>query len=327
MIGDMNIRVKDYLENLSKVDMPRENGVIVLDEPLIKQNIQGGILLRGKTHCQIGDKRYYYKASSNYYPNNICANTEVINSEVYNDLGINCADYYPAIIRCDSLLKTTQNKFGVISQDLNGLEDIEVCQPYQTSMYKTFVSSEYNAVINNDYWALLKIKDLIVGKEITEECFNDIVNLFLLDVVTTQRDRSYSNYFLYRKKGDTLWQGVIAIDNSYTLQNLQYAMDYDFNNMNIKDLASSLWNNGYQVQTFQNMGHIQPYKHRLKEINKLIQDGAFTDKQIELIKNIQDYDLSATIDSVEKDKHLKVLTSQKDLMKYMWEKVQNTLEV
>lgn len=325
----MNIKVKDYLEDLSKVDVPREDGIILLDESFVKDDDLSGVFLKGNIHyTTIGDKSYYFTTiSPTRNVDNVCINTEIINSQVYNDLGVNCADYYPMVF--SSLVNNIRvNNDGVICQDLLSLDEIEVCQVTQSSMY--YDHSLHRVIankVNGGYWVFLELKEILVDNYITEECFDEMVNMYLLDVVATQRDRNPSNFFLYRKKGSQLWEGIIAIDNSYTIQNDCLTIRR-VDNCNAKRLAELIWQdpNGLML-TFPRTYNMQPYGDRLKEINNLIQSGEFNKKQIDLIKSIKDYDLSGTIKKVEDDKHLTISSTQKDVMNYLWERTQSVLEV
>jgi hypothetical protein len=165
----------------------------------------------------------------------------------------------------------------------------------------------------------------------TEKCYNELLNLLLVDIATTQRDRNPANLFLYKGKNDKLWQGVICIDNGRTLQNENYHC-FGQENLTIKELATRLWNNDNiitygGIKTLQNEHSRSSLPDIITQTNNLIQDGTFNKSQIDIIKKIKEYDISKTIDKTENSKHLKVDSKQKDLMKYMWEKVQNSFEL
>ena len=321
----MNIRVKDYLEDLSKCNLPRENGVILLDNSAFVDDYQSDVHLKHNVLATIiGDKSYFTKFTNHtsIFSDQICENSEVVNSSVYNELGVNCADYYPIIMRTE-IGSRVINTPGIISQDLKGICGYSVVIPLQTAMYQDCVASSGGEIINNNYWTILKMKDRLVGKYMTEECFNELVNMFLLDVFSTQRDRHYANYFLYKGEGEPLWQGVIAIDNALTLQTTHYDRA-----SSAKQLCEQIWEHKYSLmRTFQNTSNMQSCSSRIQEINRLIQDGSFNTSQIELLKSILSYDITSTISRTEKDKHIIVSQTQKDLMQYMWERMQNSLEV
>ena len=60
----MNIRVKDYLEDLSNADVPRENGMILLDDSAFVDNCRSEVHLKNNVRATyIGNNLYY----SNYY--------------------------------------------------------------------------------------------------------------------------------------------------------------------------------------------------------------------------------------------------------------------
>ena len=190
-------------------------------------------------------------------------------------------------------------------------------------MYQTNVMSSNCKIKNNNYWSFLSIKDQLVDNAMTEDCFNQLVNMYLLDIITTQRDRHYANYFLLKIKNDKLWQGIVAIDNAFTLQTACYNQ-----NISAKQLAENIFNDQFGLmRTFQNTCSMQSFSSRLNDINRMIQDGSFDGSQIELLKRVQGYDLESVVERTIADKHIDVSDTQRDLMLYLWEKTQNTLEV
>ena len=96
----MNIKVRDYLQDLSKLNIPRQDGIILLDEEGKEFSNRKGTEYGCAYLINLNNQKYYIK-----YPyskldiDNVSINTESICSDVYNELGINCVDYYPVAMK------------------------------------------------------------------------------------------------------------------------------------------------------------------------------------------------------------------------------------
>lgn len=331
----MNIKVKDYLVDLSQENLPRDNGILVANNETIKKVDSSSIFSSNVvSRYMIGDKSFFVKPQRSMEVDNIGTNAEIITSKVYNDLNVNCAEYYPIILSSSSsfieeMMGITQKSLGTISQDLCMLEGLDIISADKTNILDILHDCCPNSCKDSDYWTILKAKEYLVDNIMTKECFDEMVNMYLLDIPMTQRDRTAGNFFLAKKKGENLWSSVIAIDNSFTLQNFQYALNYYslHNGIHPKEIVDKILSIQADVQTLQGVKNTQSFDNRLSEINYLIASGKLSDSQISLLKRIKNYDISSAINITEKDKNICVSTFQKDIMRYVWQHVQDELEV
>jgi len=129
-----------------------------------------------------GNIEYYFKitaCSSDIY-------NELIASELAKDYGIPCAEYDLASI--NSLV-------GVCSKSVFGVEDKFYSIEKILEKEYGFIPLKYNNL--EDIWYALSLR---YDKNIVEQLMNQIVDLFLFDIMIANSDRNIGNYGIIENK-------------------------------------------------------------------------------------------------------------------------------
>ena len=124
----------------------------------------------------------------------------------------------------------------------------------------------------------------------TPECFEQLQNMFLADELRTDIDRHNKNYFLYKRKGSDKYEGIIVVD-------LDQMIICNYCGTDRRDFESFLIF-PYESATPQMQIDNVSYGQRVKDIRELIQDGALSDGNIEMLKILLGYDFPKEIRKV-----------------------------
>jgi hypothetical protein len=127
----------------------------------------------------------------------------IISSKMYNDLGI----LNPPVLPLQK-----GNDYKTFTQDLKTLKNLEITQacdvPQLGYLHKHRLITYKWQVLHNQ-----RLRDYYLSF-MTEECFNELVSLFLVDELKTDNDRHNENFFLYKKRTSDKYEGVFAIDSA-----------------------------------------------------------------------------------------------------------------
>ena len=180
------IKVKDYLLDLEKRKLQREpDGFYSSKDEKVSDIQQDNRFMT----CLIDGVPFVLKKGSFERFSLADFITELHMGGVYNDLGVNSAEYYPMYLYNDQHnYRTVQ----LASQDLKKLDGIELVTP--RAILDNIFTFGYT-----DSWKVLysfKIKDQLL-EYMTEECFDKMIQMFLLDTLTAQGDRHNKNFFFY----------------------------------------------------------------------------------------------------------------------------------
>ena len=145
----------------------------------------------------------------------------------------------------------------------------------------------------------------------TEECFEELITIMLLDELRTDPDRHWGNYFMYATKGSNKYEGIIPIDlefgsvfESLTFERFLHVDTY----------------NAYSIYSCRDSE--KNYATRINDILKLIHDGKLTQKQIEIIKKALEYGLDDEFEKVVNNFKLKKIMGTSETvysMHRLWE--------
>ena len=124
-------------------------------------------------------------------------------------------------------------------------------------------------------------------KLMTEECLEQLKNMFLADELRTDIDRHTKNYFFYKRKGSDKYEGVIVID-------LDQMVIFNYCNGNKDDFDSFLLY-PYETEVPQHRLDNVCYRQRVSDIRELIQEGLLSKKNIETLKNLLSYDFPGEV--------------------------------
>lgn len=206
---------------------------------------------------------------------------EVVSGDYFNAIDVLSVNGYPTNVVYESdYFGNSYPGHGVATHNLRALNNLEII--HGRDLIKSIIN-RFEPISSSNWFIIKNSKyreDFM--SVMTPECFDDLINLFLADKLGAYIDRHGGNYFFYRKKGSTLWEGVVAIDNEKTL-----ASSYDWP-------QSKAQNNEMMrgcIQTHTPLGSVNTSTHEenIKEINELLQDGIFGQSQIDTLKKISEY--------------------------------------
>ena len=207
---------------------------------------------------------------------------ESVSGDYFNKNGSLSVVGYPSEISLQGIFtKQIRDHFAIATHNLKAIKGIEVCPAGEV----LFANGQPYNSLPNDNWYLLgesKLKNYIM-KIMTPECFDEFIKLFLADKIGTYNDRHVCNYFFYRRKGATMWEGVIAIDNAMTSIGELSEVKLD------DDSFDKFLNQELTMFTPQGKKNTNSHIENLKEINELLQSGQLTSSQIEMLKSIKKY--------------------------------------
>ena len=150
-------------------------------------------------------------------------------------------------------------------------------------------------------------------KVMTEDCLEQMKNMFLADELRTDIDRHSKNYFFYKKKDSEKYEGVIVID-------LDQMVIFNYCNGNKDDFDSFLLY-PYESEVPQHRLDNVSYRQRVSDIRELIQEGLLSKKNIETLKNLLSYDFPGEVRKTCKAQGLrwKSKNSVVDPVERLWE--------
>ena len=116
----------------------------------------------------------------------------------------------------------------------------------------------------------------------TNDCLEQLQNVYLVDELRTDTDRRYKNFYLWKNPDSEKYEGVIAIDlDEMIILNHCCAGWYDFKNFISFDYSST---------TVRQKQDNRCYKYRMDDLRELIQSGYLSDNNIDVLKKALNYD-------------------------------------
>ena len=261
----------------------------------------------GKSMCEIDGTPVFIK-SGNYHG----LVFGKASSEMYNKIGIPTP-------RNILLRDTDSNELYTASQDITLLndEDMEiVCAHFAPEIQH--LKKDFTKIKVDNKWSILyneeeKQKFL---QHMTESCFDDIICILLLDELRTDPDRHWRNYFLYRKKGATKYEGVIPIDLEFAyFTSREFDAFKDYDKYQTYSIYSCRDNN-------------KSYSTRIFNILSLIQDNQLTPQQTSTLKKALAFDFGKCFCKTAKECDMirfQSTQAKADFIKQQWEYLNNTL--
>jgi len=205
---------------------------------------------------------------------------ELVSGDYFNKVGVLSVVGYPVEFKYKSILSCeTREMLGIATHNLKGIPHIDVAMATDV----VFEKNAFNKEANIDNWFVLNNSEFREKMEsvMTKECFQDYLNLFLADKVGGYLDRRPNNYFFYKKKGASLWEGVIAIDNGIT--NIgKFTEESRFG----YGLTREIEKENYWSYTPQGTKNMSSQADNINEINELLQAGKFGENEINALKKI-----------------------------------------
>lgn len=268
--------VHDYFVDLESLNVKKRHKAIDIT------NIPLTTAITADKHiqiCTIDDILCYAKTTK--YPFRAY---ELTSSKMMHDIGIPTPIVAPTSKKDGYLYYSlSQNVYGASALGLFVVLARD-CKPIRN------LQNEH--IENHDY---VRYKFLYDEKErenllsfMTEECLEDLTFLLMLDDIRGDGDRHLGNWFLYKPIGAEKYTGIIPIDNEYCAALLQAApKGQEFIDMPYASFA--YYGKGDEFIS---------YYQRMTRLNKLIQDGKISGKNIERLKCAISYDMPNAVKAI-----------------------------
>ncbi len=275
-MGTMIKDIYEYFEKLEDQKLERQGTCLVFDDDNIREADYNY-----PDYRPISIHQVYYYIKSTFGVHSL---SEVATNKMYNSIGMPTPPTY--VLKKFRRPGDLEEIDYVINPDIKTIPDYDfvVCK-------KAFGNTNIVKFINNyDKWDIFskhQIKDFFL-EYMTPECLQQLISLCLIDELRTEKDRHFSNLFLYKKKGAEKYEGIIPIDNEYThLHDIGANTSDDFSYF--VQLPYSCAN------PLSRYNESRSYRDRQKSMRDLIQKGLISSQQIELIKRELEFDLPSNI--------------------------------
>ncbi len=302
--------VYDYFENLDKKQLPRNKHNLIYDGEQIT-NVPTMTDEETLTHPLVIDGTHYYTKGHNGEYSVI----EIASTNMYNAIGIPTPPIYTIEKPAGGCQKTPV--VHLATQDVRSVKDFmfsianDLISQKDLLGYRLFSKDKWEPLYDGDTQKLML-------KYMTRDCFEQLVGLFLVDELRSERDRHEHNYFFYKTKDSEKYEGVIPIDNEM-MQVLHFDLHKKSNFDNF--LATT-----YQTPNMLGGLDHATYNNRILDIKELLQDGMLTKAQIELLKRAIQYNLPKEVKRIGKNPLLKTYkTFAYDATSRLWEYHQKDL--
>lgn len=280
--------IYDYFQNLEQEKLPTSRGTLIEDGKKIvtpPRTPYENLLGKEIRLIEILKKPYYIK--DNFGKMSM---VDIASSKMYNDIGIPTPPVYMLDILSKPNIQTG-------TQDVNSVKGIEF-----TIAHSSIVENEVfscNKEINNNKWDTLY--DNYLKEELlqfmTDECFEQLITLHLIDELRTECDRHLGNYFFYKKPDSKKYEGVLPIDNEFArvvFDDIRTKKDFEY-----------FLKSKYSSATIFCGRDKKSLQERMYNIKQVLHDGKLTQNQINIMKHALDYDLPANIKNLKTYSYLK----------------------
>ena len=293
----MNKDVLSYFIDLDKEKLARDenNAIIAPSKDVVKlrPDLQASSC-RKIVKYNIAGKRFFSKSEPNKFFT--LKTHEIASSKMYRDLGITTPPVYYMMV--NGILR---KRPALVSQDLYSIKqlDVALCSKLK-AIRKIQLQSD----------TILTPYDILFEKEVrdycltfmTKECYEELVDMFMLGDLRADSDIHPDNYFLYKKHGEKKYTGVIPID----LEHSQIALSKCTTQEEFRHFIE-----GHEYESCLPFKHrygddylgecylfLGTYADRIKSLKNLIQSGKLTKKQTTLLKRAINYDLPSTMENI-----------------------------
>ncbi len=306
----------EHYINLDEVPLEREQNFIISSEMKNFEEFLGT--------CTLADTTFFYK--KNYTKKTILQ--PMAAAELFHAADLHTPPVFASIHDFKDIVYQLTQQIQSIPKFQNATEASETA--FATKLRKI-----------NDFWTLYEDYELLSIKNwkqidtwlplyspkmkalylefMTEKCFDEYINMFLLDTLRTETDRHLRNYFFYKTTSTQKYEGIVPID----LDRVEILCSYNNYPVNNFDFEKNKFETRSPIVTFETLTH----KDRLNIICRLLQDGVLSESNINTIKTALGFDMGKTIKDIGKKYDL----SEQEINKVynpiarLWEYNQNTL--
>lgn len=270
----MRKEVYDYFKNLDYLNLTDKHHVFHKDNhriDYIDQN-QSNVVHLKVDYLPMYMKKWKVKE----------AMYSLSSAEMYHKLGILTPPMKPAIVNLHEDDQSTQIN-QIFMQDAKSI-GLYCVDANTTKLFEDFINlnpkSKWEILYNSSY------RELFLN-HMTEECFEEYINMFLLDHLRSDSDRYYANFLLFRRYLTSKFEGIIPID-------LDESRAIDLGISNKEEFQSFLNTKDFSFIPSGIYGPNETYKKRTEDIQQLIQDEKLSNSQIELLRDALRYNLPKT---------------------------------
>ncbi len=302
----MKKEIADYFLKLEDKQLPRKNGSLLFDDTQIRYSSENMTSLSGDIILTIDNIPFYTKLN-----NRELSLSEVASSNMYNAIGITTPPVY--LINNPSKYRRLVEGTHLINQSLYSIDKYEFKPAHNVIGESTLdmFKGKWDAVRQTS------VKHTFL-KLMTQECFDNLIGLALVDELRTEKDRHIFNYFFYRRPGKRKFEGVIPIDNE-----LMEVMNHS---IQTKDDFLTFLKHRYWAYSPISVSGFSTYLDKTRQIKDLLQEDRLTPKQIELMKKALSYDLPREFFESGSNPDLKMYrASSYDKVSQLWEFNQNDM--
>ena len=306
----MKREVYKYFKNLEDSSLTKRNGIYLYDymhikeaSEDVKEDFSGlfPVVIDNKT-TYIG-KRVYNKL--NKFDLNILAS-----AKLYNDLGIPTPPAY--VLKNDYYYTLTQDVTNLnnLNTELGrNIPEIFHISKFQIGTTASDTSRKWQLLFNQE------AKDSLL-EIMTPECLEEFINNFIISELRMDGDTHSNNFFLYKKPNDKKFIGVIPID-------LEYSAPLNYGAFSKKEFENYISEYPYYTYSPYNIPCLHTYHEQHRAICELIHKGVLSPSQIELLKELLNYNFPKVIKETHEDvkAHTRIGEGKKlyDSISRLWE--------
>jgi hypothetical protein len=325
-----NIKVCDLLTKFENEQVETRNGFFVEDGKGIKRSPQERCFFDVRKYSFYGKKVFVKDVGKNGMQDLF---NEILVGRAYNASGINAVNAYPLYSKNYSHIYDSDSSNyieSIMTEDVGSLGLTIVQASEFLNKHRAYIIMKYL----KDKWKFHEEYATTINSELREyllqfmtpECLDEWNNLFYGASLIGSGDVHDSNYYFYKLDPNSKkFDGIIAIDNeymfltkyAYQLGERKKAKDV-FNEYLKTPFSMYLPLSSYELNYL--MCNDATHEERLCELNELIQCGDLNAGQIQVLKNMVNYDYEKEIQKIlSQYPGIKCEQDKLDLIKYMTE--------
>lgn len=322
----MNINIFNYLQNFENMNLPNEHGIIIEDGKRIKHLSDIFCTYNQISYYDVDEEYNIFTKkfvdsfrevpSDRYF-------SELLASRIYEKSGINCVRTFP-FVNCEDMIGG-HDYISVGSEDLKGIKSLDMTDDneFLMNLSEELLKND-NTVSSRDMfeneWLILtnpKLKNEVLT-HMTPECFDDLIDLMIMDVLFYNSDRfGYPrNLFFAKNPSSEKIETVVAFD----LESINFdALDLYFNgsvNKYVKEM--------YTDPTFTVAAHganlSMTYKNRVETLKEIARRGYFNDRQLKLINDVLSLNITEEINDILNKYNLDLNKKVKKIYGELWKR-------
>ncbi|MBQ7351274.1 MAG: hypothetical protein IJW59_00180 [Clostridia bacterium] len=305
--------VYEYFNNLENSNIPKDGAYILLTAT----EKDAGIKYKTIHTTKLDKHKYYIKDTSN--PEMSIEN--ITSSELFSNCGLLCPPIYLA--KKDNPY-TTKTEYYEATEDLKSIKKFTSCYEGRIVFprFKLREKIEKTLKSSSDRW-----EDVLTNPDMkeaflhfmTEECYEQYLNMFLIDILRTEDDRHSGNYFLYKtQKIGSNFAGIIPIDLESTIISM-FGIDS-------KDAFEQFVKDPYPSFTPRLAIQYSSHEDNIRNILEHLHKGSFSKANVSALKSALEYDFPKNYSRIaDKYKANKDYCDNFSAIKYLWEYNQETL--